>query len=136
MKTHVTHTRVRYGETDASGIAYYNSYFLYFELGRVEMFRELGLPYDERLPIRETHCRYHGSAKFDDLLEIRSFVEQVRTKGFQIGCRIYRVPPGQEPELLVEGNTVMVTVDADGQPQPLPEPFRRAFEGEGGSSPV
>jgi acyl-CoA thioester hydrolase len=129
-KLFVTRTRARYGETDASGIVYYNSYFVYFELGRVEMFRELGLPYDWRLPIADTACRYHASARFDDLLEIRSFVEEIRSCGFRIGGRVYRVieaDPAAEPTLLVEGHTSMVTVDADRRPTPLPDAFRAAL---------
>jgi acyl-CoA thioester hydrolase len=127
MKIYKTRTRVRYGETDATGIVYYATYFLYFEVGRVEMFRELGLPYDRRLPIAETTCRYRASACFDDLLEIHSFVEEIRSKGFRIGCRVYRVGEGDELELLVEGHTSMVTVGDDEKPTPLPEAFRKAL---------
>ena len=128
MKTFVTTTRVRYAETDATGIAYYNSYLLYFEVGRIEMFRELGLPYDGRLPIRETYCRYFASAEFDDLLEIRSFVGEVRSKGFRIGGEVYRRRDGEELLLLARGHTVMVTVDGEGNPTELPPAFRQAFE--------
>ena len=122
-----TETRVRYAETDATGIAYYNSYFVYFEVGRIEMFRQLGLPYDWHLPIRETYCRYRASAVFDDRLEIHTSVDDVRDKGFRIGSKVYRLRAGQEPTLLVDGYTVMVTVDETGTPVSLPEPFRRAF---------
>jgi acyl-CoA thioester hydrolase len=125
-KTFKTRTRVRYAETDASGIVYYNNYFVYFEVGRVELFRQLGLPYDHRLPIVETHCRYHASARFDDELEIHTFLQEVRSKGFRLGCEVYR---GEE--LLVEGYTAMVTTDENGQPVELPEAFRAAFEAMG-----
>lgn len=118
---------MRYAETDASGIVYYNSYFLYFELGRVEMFRELGLPYDWHLPIVDTTCRFRASARFDDLLEIDSTVEEVRSKGFRIGCKVHRVTEGQPHELLAEGHTSMVTVGEDRRPVALPEAFRVAF---------
>ena len=127
MKRHRTRTRVRYSETDAAGIAHYASYFLYFEVGRIEMFRELGLPYDFRLPIAETACRYRASAKFDDLLEIHSFVAELRSKGFRIGCEVFRVGDGGDLELLVEGHTSMVTVDENGDPVRLPDHFRSAF---------
>ncbi len=134
MKIFKTRTRVRYAETDAAGIVYYNSYFVYFELGRVEMFRELGLPYDWRLPIAETYCKYLASACFDDSLEIHTFLQQVRSKGFRLGCRVFRMAEhGQtgaavsEPELLVEGFTAMVTVGEERRPVALPEQFRRVF---------
>jgi acyl-CoA thioester hydrolase len=61
MKIFTTRVRARYADTDTSGIVYYASYFLYFETGRFEMFRELGLPYDHRLPIVETACRYRAT---------------------------------------------------------------------------
>ncbi|MHC5035945.1 MAG: acyl-CoA thioesterase [Planctomycetota bacterium] len=127
MKIFKTYTRVRYAETDAAGIVYYNNYFVYFELGRIELFRDLDLPYDWRLPIAETSAKFHASAVFDDPLEIHSFVAEVRTKGFRIGCRVYRTREGEEPHLLAEGTTSMVTVDSEKKPIPLPENFRKAF---------
>jgi len=128
MRTFKTQTRVRYAETDASGIAYYNSYLVYFEVGRVEMFRELGLPYDRRLPIVETYCRYHASAVFDDLLEIRTTLQEVRRCGFRLRGQVLRIDGDGSATLLAEGFTAMVTADEDGRPQPLPEAFREAFE--------
>lgn len=127
MKLFKTRTRARYADTDTSGIVYYASYFLYFETGRVEMFRELGLPYDYHLPIVETACRYRAPARFDDLLEVHSFVEEVRSKGFRIGHRVHRVSDDGSLELLVEGHTAMVTVGEDRKAVPVPEAFRAAF---------
>ena len=125
--TYTTHTRVRYAETDASGIVYYANYFVYFELGRLSMFRELGLPYDWRLPIRDTYCRYHASARFEDELEIRTRVLELRGKGFKLGSEVYRAADGAEPELLVQGYTVMVTLNDDGEIAPMPEAFVQAL---------
>jgi acyl-CoA thioester hydrolase len=140
MKVFKTQTRVRYAETDAAGIVYYGNFLVYFELGRIEMFRELGIPYNRRLPIAETYCKYHASARFDDLLEIHSSVTQLRSKGFRLGCRVYRIAEGEagrqsdsatsnhaKPVLLAEGYTAMVTVGDDHRPIELPEAFRRAF---------
>jgi acyl-CoA thioester hydrolase len=127
MKHYTTRTRARYADTDTSGIVYYASYFLYFETGRVEMFRELGLPYDFHLPIVETACRYRAPARFDDLLEVHSFVEELRSKGFRIGHQVHRVNEDGSLELLVEGHTSMVTVGEDRKPVPLPQQYREAF---------
>ena len=133
MNVHITTTRVRYAETDASGIVYYANYFIYFEVGRLEMFRALELPYDERLPIADTYCRYLASARFGDELELHTSVDELRRCGFRLGHRVYRITPGAEAELLVEGYTAMVTVDAEGHPTPLPRPFQRALTApEGG----
>ena len=130
MQVFRTRLRARYAETDATGIVYYGSYFEYFEVGRVEMFRALELPYDWRLPIVETHCRYRASARFDDLLEVETAVEEVRTRAFRLGQRVYRISGGQAGsdarELLAEGYTVMMTQDASG-PCTLPREFRAAL---------
>lgn len=128
MKIFKTRTRVRYSETDASGIVYYNNYFVYFELGRIELFRQLGLTYDWRLPIAETYCKYHASARFDDLLEIQTYLQEVRSKGFRLGNTIYRLEGTERAELLVEGFTAMVTLGQDRAPAPLPAAFSAAFE--------
>ena len=128
MKVFTTRVHARFAETDASGIVYYGNYFVYFELGRVSMFRELGLPYDKRVPIVETHCRYHAPARFGDLLEIRTQVDELRTRAFRLAERVYRVGEAAEPKLLAEGYTAMVTTDEAGTPIAIPEAFRAAFE--------
>ncbi len=138
MRVFKTRLRARYAETDASGIVYYNSYFLYFEVGRVEMFRELGLAYDRRLPIVETSCRFRASARFDDLLEVRSFVREIRRRAFSIGAEVYRLRKGEAPALLAEGYTAMATTGAPGELIPLPPGLRAALELclAGGSQPL
>lgn len=123
-----TRTRARFAETDESGIVYYGSYFVYFELGRVEMFRELGLAYDFHVPIVETRCRYHAPARFDDELSIHTFVEELRTRAFRLGARVYRVRDHGDDELLCEGWTAMVTTGDDRRPIPIPADFRAALE--------
>ena len=123
-----TRTRVRFAETDAAGIVYYGNFFVYFELGRIEMFRDLGLPYDRTTPIAETHARFHAPAFFDDPIEIHSIVEEVRRAGFRIASRVYRAPRDEEPVLLAEGFTSMVHVGEDRRPRDLPRATREALE--------
>ena len=79
------------------------------------------------LIIVETACRYRAPARFDDLLEVHSFVEGTRSKGFRIGHRVHRVQSDGALELLVEGHTSMVTVGEDRKPVPLPPRFVEAF---------
>ncbi|MBI5498693.1 MAG: acyl-CoA thioesterase [Deltaproteobacteria bacterium] len=126
-KVFTTRFRARYAETDATGIVYYNQYFVYLEVGRIEMFRELGLTYDRHLPIVETGCRYHASAVFDDLLEVETFVEEVRAKRFRLGGKVFRIGGDGSRTVLVEGFCAMVTVGDDNRPVPLPPAFRAAF---------
>ena len=80
MKTFKTRVRARYCETDAAEVIYYGSYMHYFEVGKMEMFRELGIPYRRDIPITETYCRYPAPARFDDLLEIRTRFDDIREK--------------------------------------------------------
>ena len=70
--------RVRYAETDQMGVVYHANYFVWFEVGRTDLLRQLGWTYREmeragvRLPVIEAHCAYHRPARYDDELEIRT----------------------------------------------------------------
>ena len=75
-----TQVRVRYAETDQMGIVYYANYLVWFEIGRVELLRSLGLAYSQLeteheciLPVVEASCRYRAPARYDDeiLIETR-----------------------------------------------------------------
>lgn len=78
-----TQLRVRYGETDQMGYAYYGNYALYFEVARVESLRHVGLSYklmeDEgvMMPVLEMHNRFLKPALYDDLLTIKTTVKQL-----------------------------------------------------------
>ena len=119
--------RVRYAETDAAGIVYYANFLVYFEVGRIEMFRELELPYDLRLPIVETHCEYKSPAYFGDILEIHTSVPELMEKGFKIESKIYR-RVNDELELLAQGYTTMLTADENRKVCEVPEEFVKKFE--------
>lgn len=127
MRTFITETRARYGETDASGKLYYGSYLFYFEVGRMEMFRDLSLPYDESIPIAETHCRYLSPGYFDDLLEVCTRFDDVSRRSFKIRSEVYR-KEGDEPVMLAEGYVTHVHIDGEGKASPLPDVFIRVFE--------
>ncbi len=79
MYLHETQIRVRYGETDQMGYLYYGNYAQYYEVGRVEMIRSLGLTYKELeevygiwLPVVSLDMRFVRPAYYDDLLTVRS----------------------------------------------------------------
>ena len=128
MKKFVTRVRARYCETDAAGVIYYGSFMHYFEVGKMEMFRDLALPYRYDIPILETYCRYHAPAYFDDLLEIRTWFDDIRTKGFKICSEIFRIEPEGEAVLVGEGYTTHVHTDDNRTPTPLPDYYLKAFE--------
>jgi acyl-CoA thioester hydrolase len=79
---HTTTVRVRYADTDKMGIVYNGNYLQYFEIGRTELLRSVGLPYtllEEKgflLPVLEAHVEYLQPARYDDVLEISTTYEQ------------------------------------------------------------
>ncbi len=111
---HDTEYRVPYADTDQMGVVYYANYLEYFERGRTEMLRAGGMPYSELeklgffLPVSEAHCKYLRSARYDDLLTIRSFVTEIRGVRLTIGSEVRR-----GDELLVSGHVVLVSVNAE-----------------------
>ena len=113
--------RVRYQETDAQGHVHHANYFTYFETGRTEQLRALGLNYrdleDEGLylVVVEARCRYHAGARYDDLLRIVTTTSRIRTATIEHQYRIFR---GEE--LLVEGTTRLGCVDGGGNVKRLP----------------
>lgn len=93
---HSTHTlRVRYGETDPMKYVYYGNYALYFELGRVELFRSIGMSYDEIekrgiwLPVSEYKMKYLKPAFYDQLLEVHTYVRKMPGVKIEFEYEIY-----------------------------------------------
>lgn len=86
MYIHEYQERVRYGQTDQMGYLYYGRYADFYEIGRVEMLRALGLTYREMeeehrvmLPVASMESRYIRPAKYDDLLTVRTSLKQFPT---------------------------------------------------------
>lgn len=83
MFIHETEIRVRYGETDQMGFVYYGNYALYYEVGRVEAIRSLGLSYKQLeengtlMPVVRVESKFIYPVKYDDLLTIRSVVSEL-----------------------------------------------------------
>lgn len=81
-----TKLRVRYAETDQMGIVYHSNYLIWFEVGRTELFRNLGLPYtvfEEQglsLAVVEASCRYRQPAKYDDELVVYTRLEKFTSR--------------------------------------------------------
>lgn len=118
-------------------IVYNGKYLEYFEVGRTEMLRELGLPYSRferegfRLPLIDAFCRYHSPARYDDLLDILSSVEEYHTPRLRIEYRIVQNGTGH---LLVSGYTTHAFVKTEsGKPVRPPgiflDVFSKALEG-------
>ena len=110
--------RVLYGDTDSMGVAYYANYLKWFEIGRTELFRNVGSTYrswEKRgcfLPVYEAYCRYHKPARYDDIIRIEtdfSFAGKLRLR-FD-----YQLFDKKNGTLLAEGYTVHVCTDKDGK---------------------
>ncbi len=129
MRTFKTQVRVRYAETDAAEIVYYSNFFIYFEVGKMEMFRELNLPYDRRLPMVEAHCDFKNTAKFDDILEVHTTVPEIHEKAFKVVSKIYRNDDGKLTPI-AEGYTIHLTTDKNRKARKIPKYFLTAFANE------
>jgi len=127
MKIFKTQLRVRYAETDAAEIVYYSNFFIYFEVGKMEMFRELGLPYDRRLPMVEAHCDFKSTASFDDVLEIHTTVPEIMEKGFKVSSKIFRKEK-KKLTAIAEGYTIHLTTDKNRKVKKVPKQFLDAFK--------
>jgi acyl-CoA thioester hydrolase len=131
----ITRQRVRYAETDQMGIVYYANYLVWFELGRVELLRSLGLAYSQLekdhkliLPVIEANCRYRAPARYDDEILIETRPALVRESVLKFAYRILRDDPDtKERKLLAEGETIHVVCDENLKRMPLPEPHSKAL---------
>jgi acyl-CoA thioester hydrolase len=122
--------RVLFADCDPMRIMYYASYFRLFEIGRAELFRELGhafKSYIDRglyLAVTGTACRYRRPARYDDVLVISAGVPTVGGARLTIAYAIAR-----DGETLAEGHTDHALLDDAGRPQRLPVDVRELLEG-------
>jgi acyl-CoA thioester hydrolase len=131
-----TQVRVRYAETDQMGIVYYANYLVWFEIGRVELLRSLGLAYSQLekeheciLPVVEATCRYRSPAKYDDEILIETRPALLRGSVLKFAYRILRqAPEGEQPKLLAEGETVHVVCDDQLNRKALPPRYIDALK--------
>lgn len=126
-----TTVRVRYGETDQMGVVYYGNYFTWFEVGRVELCRQVGIDYkkmeeedDSFIVVAEANCRYKRPARFDDLLTIRTHLVNSHRRTITFAYEILNQGSG---ETIATGETIHVICDRSGRPKSLPEKYRRYF---------
>jgi acyl-CoA thioester hydrolase len=130
-----TQVRVRYAETDQMGIVYYANYLVWFEIGRVELLRSMGLAYSQLetdhqciLPVVEATCRYRSPARYDDEILIETRPSMLRGSVIKFAYRLLRKgPEGAEPTLLAEGETVHVVCDDLLNKKPLPPEHEAAL---------
>ncbi|MDO3641055.1 thioesterase family protein [Mucilaginibacter sp. L3T2-6] len=113
MFEHSTKLRVRYGETDQMGYMYYGNYASFYEVGRVEMLRSLGLTYagmeesGTMMPVVELNCRYLKPALYDEEITIRVIMEEMPRIRIHFKYELYN----EKQELINTGETLLVFVN-------------------------
>lgn len=112
---HTTHSlRVRYGETDPMKYVYYGNYAEYLEVARVELFRELGIPYDEIenqgiwLPVSEFSIKYLKPGLYDEILQIHTYIKKLPGVRIEFEYEIYN----SSKEKITEAKTILFFLDA------------------------
>ncbi len=130
--------RVRYAETDQMGVVYHSNYIIWFEVGRVEMMRQLGFVYrdmekqdDIHIAVADVHCRFKSPALYDDLLTVRTRLVNVRGSVLHFGYEIIRAEDG---ELLAEGESVHIAVNSKFERMHLPQKYLVPFLKAAGKS--
>ena len=115
MFTCNTKIRVRYAETDKMGFVYYGNYAQYFEVGRVELLRSIGLSYKSLeemnifLPVTKFKIKYLKPAFYDDLLTIKTTIKQINNFKLIFKYKIYN----EQDELLNTAETTLVFVNLE-----------------------
>ncbi|KEQ31341.1 acyl-CoA thioesterase [Pedobacter antarcticus] len=123
MYQHETKIRVRYSETDQMGYVYNGNYAQYYEVGRVEMMRSLGMSYGKMeesgimLPLLELKCKFIKPGLYDQELTIRTSVKTLPGIRMTFDYEIYN----EEQELINIGSTILVFFDME-KKRPCPPP--------------
>lgn len=124
--------RVRYAETDQMKVVYHGNYTQYFEVGRVESIRSLGLTYKEMeatgvmMPIIELQARFLRPAHYDDLLTIKTILKELPTDHrIEFIQEVYN----EEGRLLTSGRVVLYFIDIKTKAKTvMPEELRKKLE--------
>ncbi len=122
--------RVRYAETDQMGVVYHGNYFAWFEVGRVELLRQVGWSYKDletdgiSLPVIEATCQYRHPARYDDELEVRTIGQLATPLKVEFRYELVRLA---DERVLATARTLHVPVNRDGRPCRLPAALRETF---------
>ncbi len=113
MFEHTTKIRVRYGETDQMGYMYYGNYAEFYEVGRVEMLRSLGMTYSAMeesgimMPVLELHCKYLKPALYDEEISVKVIMDKLPGVKIHFRYELYN----HNDELINTGETLLVFVN-------------------------
>jgi acyl-CoA thioester hydrolase len=128
---HETRLRVRYAETDQMGVVYHSNHLIWFEVGRVELMREMGFSYRDMerddgrfIAVAEVKCRYRAPVYYDEEVVVRTRLKNVRESIVVFSYELVRADGGT---LLAEGETTHIVTDSNLKVAALPEKYLTAF---------
>ena len=126
-----TRLRVRYAETDQMGVVYHSNHLVWFEVGRVELMRQMGFSYRDMerddgcfIAVAEVKCRYRAPVRYDEEVVIRTRLKGVRESVVQFTYELVRADNGA---LLAEGETTHIVTNAQMKVAALPEKYLKVF---------
>ena len=129
---HELELRVRYAETDQMGVVYHTNYLVWCEIGRTELIRALsGTSYavleaeGVALAVAELSIRYHGAARYDNLIRVRTKLTEARSRSVTFE---YLITNAETGERLASARTVLVSLDDAGRPIRMPDRLRAQLE--------
>ena len=115
--------RVIYADTDAMGIVYHANYIKWFEVGRAELMREIGVVYSElelsgyKLPVTRIGCHYFLPAKYDDVLVIKTEITSLKQASVRFD---YVILDEKKERILAEGFTLHPFINKEGKVARVP----------------
>jgi acyl-CoA thioester hydrolase len=123
--------RVRYAETDQMGVVYHANYFIWLEVGRVELLRQLGFSYRDMeqndqcfIAVVDARCRYKAPARYDDEVIVRTRLKNVRESLMHFGYELVRAT---DALVLAEGETTHIVTDGEMKVRAIPEKYMKVF---------
>ena len=132
-KKNLTKIRVIYADTDALGIVYHTNYIKWFEVGRGELLRELGIPYSQienmgyNLPLTEVNCHYLYPARYDQILLIETQIIFVNRASVKFRFIIW---DEKQEKALVEGESVHACINKQGKIVRIPREITEKIDPE------
>ena len=125
-----TFYRVIYGDTDQMGVVYYANYLRWFEKGRAEWLRQIGLPYGEierqgfHFPVAEVTCRYSQPSRYDEVVKIETELAELGRASLTFNYRIHRESDNAR---LATGSTRHACIDRAGHMARIPKMLKDAL---------
>jgi len=115
---------VRYKETDAAGAVYFSNHYVYFEVGRTELLRSIGMPFTHlkadglRLPVARAYCRYLAPISYGDAILVKTWIACVKKVQLTFRCDLIRKSDGAT---VASGFTIHGCTDPAGKPIRVPD---------------